>query len=123
MTTIPFAISDRLTERFPLEYLEAVAEQSLAIQTDQPQDTLIAVNPRGIVAIVDRQANQAALVPTEHLWKALGALPHRIGSFTLSDLRGAGLIPYSVFDFGIQRRCSPTMNRVAIPLMMRPAKR
>lgn len=68
-----FKIHYALSERLPAEYLQSVIEGSLKIKRSErtPADTIIAICPQEVVAILDRQAGQAALVPIDHIYRVV----------------------------------------------------
>ena len=66
-TSLNIEVHNQILHQVSKEYIEAVVEDAMGIwrSYQDRQDTLVAINPRRIAVILDRQANRGAVLPVQ----------------------------------------------------------
>jgi hypothetical protein len=74
-TSLNIEVHNQILQQLPKEYIEAVVEDAIGIWRSQQdrQDTLVAINPRRIAVILDKQANRGAVLPVELIENVMDA--------------------------------------------------
>ena len=68
-TSLNIEVHNQILHHVSKEYIEAVVEDAMGIwrSYQDRQDTLVAINPRRIAVILDRQANRGAVLPVQFI--------------------------------------------------------
>jgi hypothetical protein len=66
-TAFSIGVHERVADRFPKEYIEAVISDAMMILPayKHRQDTLVVINPRRLAIILDKQVSRGVAIPVE----------------------------------------------------------